>query len=106
MKKINIYINLIFLTIFVTSCSGFGDIGKTLRNEKTRTTDEFLIKKKEPLVLPPDFEEIPEPDTKIIKKENPQEKIKKMLKTSSNQKTKSTQNSKSLEKSILEKIKK
>ena len=101
MKKINfLFIFVLFLT---TSC---GDVGKALRNEKTITTDEFLIKKKEPLVLPPDFEEIPEPDTKIIKKENPQEKIKKMLKTSPNQKTKSTQNSKSLEKSILEKIKK
>ena len=101
MKKINfLFIFVLFLT---TSC---GDVGKALRNEKTRTTDEFLIKKKEPLVIPPNFEEIPVPDTKITKKENPQEKIKKMLKTSSNQKTKSTQNSKSLEKSILEKIKK
>ena len=102
MKKINfLFIFVLFLT---TSC---GDVGKALRNEKTRTTDEFLIKKKEPLVIPPNFEEIPEPDTKITKKENnPQEKIKKMLKTSPNQKTKSTQNSKSLEKSILEKIKK
>ena len=101
MKKIN-YL-LIFILFFFVSC---GDVGKALRNEKIRTTDEFLIKKKEPLVLPPNYEEIPEPDTKITKKENPEEKIKKMLKTSPNQKTKSTQNSKSLEKSILEKIKK
>ena len=101
MKKIN-YL-LISILLLTTSC---GDVGKALRNEKIRTTDEFLIKKKEPLVLPPNFEEIPEPDNKIIKKENPEEKIKKILKTAPNQKTKSTQNSPSLEKSILEKIKK
>ena len=101
MKKINFL--LIFILFLTTSC---GDVGKALRNEKTRTTDEFLIKKKEPLVLPPNFGEIPEPDTKITKKENPQEKIKKMLKATPNQKNKSTQNSQSLEKSILEKIKK
>ena len=101
MKKINLLLTLIlFLT---TSC---GDVGKALRNEKVRTTDEFLVKKKEPLVLPPNFEEIPEPDTKITKKKNSQEKIKKMLKVTPDQKTKSTQNSQSLEKSILEKIKK
>ena len=75
MKKINfLFIFVLFLT---TSC---GDVGKALRNEKTRTTDEFLIKKKEPLVIPPNYEEIPEPDTKITKKENPEEKIKKCLK--------------------------
>ena len=101
MKKINFL--LIFILFLTTSC---GDVGKALRNEKIRTTDEFLIKKKEPLVLPPNFEEIPEPDTKITKKENPEEKIKKMLKATPNQKNKSTQNSQSLEKSILEKIKK
>ena len=101
MKKINF--SLICILFLTTSC---GDVGKALRNEKTRTTDEFLIKKKEPLVLPPNFDEIPEPDTKNTKKEINQEKIKKMLKTNPNQKTKNTQNLPSLEKSILEKIKK
>ncbi|OUX53245.1 MAG: hypothetical protein CBE47_03690 [Pelagibacteraceae bacterium TMED287] len=81
MKKINIYINLIFLTIFVTSCSGFGDIGKTLRNEKTRTTDEFLIKKREPLTEPPDLKELPTPSSSGAKSsEESQSGIKKILK--------------------------
>ena len=96
----------IIILLFLASCSSLDDAAKVLKNEKIKTTDEFLVKKRKPLILPPNFEEIPEPDTKITKKENPQEKIKKMLKTSPNQKTKSTQNSKSLEKSILEKIKK
>ena len=43
-----------------------------MRNEKVKSTDEFLVKKKNPLVLPPDFEKIPEPGT--IKNNNKSEK--------------------------------
>ena len=32
--------------IFILSCGGFSEAGKVLRNEKTKTTDEFLVKKK------------------------------------------------------------
>ena len=46
---------------FLNSCSGLSDAGKVLRNEKTKTTDEFLVKKREPLILPPDFKKIPKP---------------------------------------------
>ena len=58
---------LIFIFLILISCSSFKEAGKVLRNEKTNTTDEFLVKKREPLVLPPDFKEIPEPGS--IKKE-------------------------------------
>ena len=35
------------LTFFlVVSCGGLGDAGKVLRNEKIRTTDEFLVERK------------------------------------------------------------
>ena len=37
---------------------------KVLRNEKIKTTDEFLVEKRDPLVFPPDFDKIPEPGTK------------------------------------------
>ena len=52
--------NIIILLSFVAlaSCNTFSDVGKVLRNEKTNTTDEFLVKK-QPLVLPPDFEKLP-----------------------------------------------
>ena len=56
---------LISLMIFLFSC---GDAAKVLRNEKIKTTDEFLVKKKEPLVLPPDYNEIPEPGSISDKK--------------------------------------
>ena len=47
--------------IFITSCGALSDAGKVLRNEKVQTTDEFLVEKRNPLVIPPNFEEIPEP---------------------------------------------
>ena len=39
------------------------ETGKALRNEKTRTTDEFLIEKRGPLSLPPKMNELPKPKT-------------------------------------------
>ena len=56
----NIYI--LIITIFLlSSCGGLKDAGKVLRNEKITTTDEFLVKKKRPLVLPPDYQKLPKP---------------------------------------------
>ena len=43
------------------SCSSMKEAGQVLRNEKVKTTDEFLVKKKQPLILPPNYEKIPEP---------------------------------------------
>ena len=102
MKKINI---ILIIFIFLTSCSGMSEAKKVLKNEKIKTTDEFLVKKRNPIVLPPDFEEIPEPGTKPKKNENEEDKIKKILKAP---KTESTQNSKSksVEESILKRIRK
>ena len=38
------------------------------------------MKKKNPLILPPDYEKIPEPGSTIEKKKNDEDKIKKILK--------------------------
>ena len=35
---------------------------KALTGAKRNTTDEFLVKKKDPLILPPDYENLPIPD--------------------------------------------
>ena len=46
-------------------------------SENTKTTDEFLVKKKDPLVLPPKYEELPLP--KSEGQESEKASIKKML---------------------------
>ena len=86
--------------ILLVSC---GDVGKALRNEKTITTDEFLVKKRGPLVLPPNYEEIQKPDTIYKKKESQKDKLKDILKAP---KKKNTSRSSTTETSILEKIRK
>lgn len=50
-NKLLIFILFLFL---VSSCSGFG----TKRSDKS---DEFLIEKKNPLVMPPDIDDLPKP---------------------------------------------
>ena len=70
----------------------------------TNTTDEFLVKKKQPLVLPPEFDKIPEPGSIKNRNINEKENIKKILKApKENIKRK---NSSNIEKSIIEKIQK
>ena len=56
MKNISL---LLITSLILFSCNS--NIGKILRNEKISSTDEFLVKKKEPLILPPDYTKIPEP---------------------------------------------
>ena len=64
MLKKNIYI--IILVLLVTSCAGtFDSVKRGLTGAKGDTADEFLVKKKDPLILPPDFENLPTPDEKI-----------------------------------------
>ena len=64
MLKKNIYI--IILALLVTSCAGtFDSVKRGLTGAKGDTADEFLVKKKDPLILPPDYENLPTPDEKI-----------------------------------------
>ena len=102
MKKLSF---LSIITILLTSCGSINDAGKVLRNEKIKTTDEFLVKKRNPLVLPPNYEKIPEPGSTTQKKNVNEENIKKILKAPVDEeklKTKPT----SVEDSILKKIRK
>ena len=61
MKKI---IFIVLVGFIIISCSAAKDASKVLRNEKTNSTDEFLVKQKQPLELPPDFNKIPLPNSK------------------------------------------
>ena len=76
-----------------------------IRNEKLKTTDEFLVKKRNPLVLPPNYEEVPKPGTMPAKNENEADKIKKILKAPEAD-TIGNNKSKSVEESILKRIRK
>ena len=101
MKKINLTKFYLILGLFLYSC---GDIGKTLRNEKVTNTDEFLVKKKQPLALPPDYQNLPEPGSKNLDKENERRDINKILKATKNKVKK--KGSSNVEQSIISQIRK
>ena len=94
---------ILIILIGLVSCGGLNDAKKVLRNEKISNTDEFLIQKKDPLVLPPDYEKIPEPGTVVKKKVDEKDKIRKILNSSKKDNISKNQSS-STEESILEKI--
>ena len=101
MVKIVLYFAIL---IVINSCGTFSEAGKVLRNEKVRTSDEFLVKKREPLSQPPDFDKMPIPGS-VKKSEDTQDSnINKIFKIPKEKTSKNK--SSSLEKSILNEIKK
>ena len=97
-KKITLYLVIVS---FLQSC---GDIGKTLRNEKIKTTDEFLVEKRKPLSLPPDYENLPEPRSGSQEKESNNDQINKILRMDKKQTSK--KGSTTVEQSIINQIRK
>lgn len=102
MSKINIFILFTFL---LYSCSSMDDASKVLRNEKIKTNDEFLVKKREPLVLPPDYRTIPKPGSIKKTQMNEKDRVKKLISPSNGDGSKN-KSSTSIETSILNKIRK
>ena len=56
-SKLIIFISTLLL-IFLNNCQGLRD---NLSMKKKANTDEFLVQKKDPLILPPDYENLPSP---------------------------------------------
>ena len=86
--------------VFIVSC---GNVGKILRNEKIKTTDEFLVEKKKPLILPPDLDEIPKPGSTIETRSQEKDVLKNILKEKKSGKI-SVTTSTSVEESILKRL--
>lgn len=99
-KKILYTLILIF---FTTSCAEtFDSVKRGVTGAKKKSTDEFLIQKKDPLTLPPDFENLPTPDERV----SATEEISVFKKTLQTTIEDDTPSSSSAEQSILDKIKK
>ena len=105
MKKL---IKISFILLFITSCQSAKD---AFTLQKANSTDEFLVEKKSPLVLPPKYGELPLPDeNKNIdnKDQIEDEGIKSLVSSKEKSSTAGLKkNSKptSIENSILDKIK-
>ena len=104
MKYFKIIIFL-FLSLFIYSC---GALKEGFSNQKKNSNDEFLVEKKTPLILPPDFDELPAPQSTETQSEKKNESIESLI-TNNQKKENEADNknilNKSLEESFLEKIK-
>ena len=103
MKHFKILI-LITFAILISSC---GTLKKGFQNQKKNSSDEFLVEKKSPLVMPPDFNELPIPQEKNANNENDENKIKKLLSKNEDDMIKNeiSEKNSSIENSLLKKIK-
>tara|TARA_B100001093_G_scaffold205140_1_gene197225 strand:+ start:401 stop:724 length:324 start_codon:yes stop_codon:yes gene_type:complete len=100
--KISIYLSVIL--IGMSSCQGLKD--GLEGNKKSKSSEEFLINKKSPLVMPPDYSKLPLPENNSNQNEKTQDfDLKKVLEKNSNNQKSKTQTNKSFQKSIIEKIK-
>lgn len=102
------YKKFILLSLLLLLCS-CGSLKEGFANQKKNSSDEFLVEKKSPLVMPPDFNELPIPKVnkkdKEIKEEN---QIKDLIISKKRENTNSNNiedTNTSFENLILEKIK-
>ena len=102
MKLFKFYIALSVI-IILSSC---GTVRDSFSNNKKNNSDEFLVEKKSPLVMPPDYNELPIPNEEKLEKKT--KDIKSLISKSKKNENKENLNEKSssFEGSILKKIKK
>ena len=105
MDKIKKIISILILFNFFLGCQSLKD--GLEGNKKSKSGEEFLIEKKNPLVLPPDYSKLPIPkDQSLENDKNNEFDLQKVITKSPDTKTSSNNEiNKSLKNSILDKIK-
>ena len=103
MKKIRAILFLVIVFFTFQSCQ---TVKEGFTSQKKKSTDEFLVEKKSPLVMPPDFNELPLPKTsENIEEENEsRNNIEKLISNNDSLESSGVQD-KNFENSIIEKIK-
>ena len=103
MNKLRKLILLNFV-LLLASCS---TMKSAFVNEKKNNTDEFLVEKKSPLVMPPDFNELHIPKEIEIQTDSSENEFKTLI-TQDNKEIKSNEKDidKNFEELLLDKIKK
>ena len=102
-KKI---IYIIVLAFFVASCGDtLNSVKRGLTGAKSNSADEFLVKKKDPLILPPQHDKLPLPKSSDFQ-EKEENTVQSILKTDQNSEIKKSSSMSSLEKKVLEELRK
>ena len=102
MKKIKFSILAILLLFILNSC---GTVREGFQNPKKNTSDEFLVEKKSPLVVPPEFTELPIPKDNKNTIDTNDSSLKELF-SDNEQNLEDSLSNKNLEETLLDKIKK
>ena len=98
--------NKYFLIIFLPRCLISCGTADGFKLKKKSSADEFLVEKKSPLVLPPDYGKLPTPgDNQSYNDESNEDSFEKTISKKKNSNKSEVTNSTSIEKSVLDKIK-
>ena len=97
------YFKIIIIFLVFVGVNGCGNFRDAVTGQTKKTTDEFLIKKKDPLILPPDYDTLPIPKTKKTRESN--SSLESAIGSVSNSKSDSKASS-SLENMILRELRK
>ena len=98
----NKIIVIISSLLFISGC---GVVKEGFKSPKQKTSDEFLVEKKSPLIMPPNFNELPVPKSSNQKNKKNDNTIEDLISKSENKILENKENTKQdLEKTILEKI--
>ena len=105
MKKINIIIIILSFTLLF----GCQSVQNSLTKQKKSSSDEFLVEKKSPLIMPPSYNELPKPNSEmeLEGKNSEEEGIKSLItnkKSEINTDNKNSELKSSIEDTVLKKI--
>ncbi len=103
MKNIKIISFICIISVFFLSCSTLKD---GFKSQRKNSTDEFLVEKKKPLVMPPDFDKLPEPSKTENISQDKNGQIEEIITKSKIDQNNEINLNKNTENFILEKIKK
>ena len=102
MKRFNLH--FIFIFALLASCASV----KESIDSRKKNSDEFLVEKKSPLLMPPDYNDLPVPDSEDSKINDESNQVKELITKSNNNNSnsnKSNNSKSSFEKLLIEKIK-
>ena len=98
------FLKIIFILYILTFIISCGSVKKAFTNQKKNSSDEFLVEKKTPLVMPPDYNDLPVPNTDIAQNDKSENEIKNLLNIE--KKSGEPENlNETLEESLIKKIK-
>ena len=105
MKYLKLF-GVLNLLLLLLSC---GLVKEGFQNPKKKSSDEFLVEKKSPLVMPPNFNELPVPKIDQNVENTDNNKIKEILQDKENKldgNSETTEMNNTFEENLIEKIKK